>query len=126
MRYVMEVHRLPIDFLTSITNPFLTDVWGCGSITVKMVAEATPNPEHYDPDDDSQLWSAAQHAGRVKYLASAAIDPIDIDVGVPCLGYHNRRVLDGHHRLCAAVYLGHKTILCRVQGEIDSSWPIED
>jgi len=121
----MNVHRLPINFLTSIVDPFFTDVWGCGLITVEMIEKATPNHKRYNPDNSDQLWSAMDHAGRVKYLASAGIEPIDIDVGVPCLGYYNQRIDDGHHRLCAAIYLGHGTILCKIQGQIDPSWPSE-
>ena len=66
--------------------------------------------------------SAAQHIGRIRYLARHGwSDPIEIDVGVPCLGYHGPQwlVIDGNHRLWAATLRGDASILADIAGQVD-------
>src|SRR5579859_2462738 len=55
------------------------------------------------------------HAKRVAYLVQYGWDaPIILDVGIPSLGYVPYPLLDGHHRLCAAIIRGDKTIRAEV------------
>lgn len=118
------IHLVPIEFLLEICNPYECDPWGCGPITIDMVKDSlTGLMDYWDPDDDEQVWTAQDHADRIAYLVSIFhIDlctwgPIQIDVGVPAAGYHNRAILDGHHRLAAAIYLGLEFVECEVQGQ---------
>lgn len=66
------------------------------------------------------------HAGRIAYLVrNRASDPISIDVGCPALGYWGPKwmVVDGNHRLAAAIYRGDLTISALVDGQLD--WALE-
>jgi hypothetical protein len=114
-----EVFTIPIQFLTDIVNPFDVDVWGCGPVSIEMVSNAIPNKDGWNPDDDNQIWTAEQHAGRIRFLADSNWnEPISIDVGVPVVGYYKRTILDGHHRLCAAIYSKKTHVPCIVQGQL--------
>lgn len=65
---------------------------------------------------------AADHIGRVRYLARCGWhDPIELDVGVPCLGYPGPSwpVTDGNHRLCAATLRSDEFITADVAGQVD-------
>ena len=48
------------------------------------------------------------HAARIAYLVKNGWkDAIEVDVGVPVMGYHvHWLVTDGNHRLAAAIFLG--------------------
>lgn len=61
------------------------------------------------------------HAARIAYLVEhEARDAIEIDVGVPALNYlPDWMVLDGNHRLAAAIYARRPTILAYVGGQLD-------
>lgn len=112
--------EVPTDYLLSITNPLEFDVWGCGPITLEMVADADHVEDQWNPDDDWQVWSAEEHAGRIHFLADQEeLVPIGLDVGVPCLGYDSQKVTDGHHRIVAAVYRGDLFISCEITGQVD-------
>lgn len=103
----------------TVVNPFEVDPWGCGPITFEMIDDAEWLAEPWDPDADDQIWTAEQHAGRIKYLADNDWDtPISMDLGVPALGYGWRKVLDGHHRLAAAIYRKDLHILASVSGDL--------
>ena len=110
---------ISVDFLVEIINPFQVDVWGVGQLTKDMVAQAQFNLESWNPDDYGQWWTIQQHAGRVRYLAEFGWDdPILVDVGIPVLDYYQRTMLDGCHRLAAAIYRGDIWILTAVQGQL--------
>lgn len=84
-------------------------------LTQQDVDAAMPVAEQYEwPQVRSRAW----HAGRVKHLmaTSAALnDPIEIDV----MPGGETSILDGHHRLYAAYFLGMPTINAIVSGYID-------
>lgn len=65
---------------------------------------------------------ARAHLGRVRHLARVGwADPIELDVGVPALGYAGPAwpVTDGNHRLWAACLRGDEFIEVNVSGQID-------
>ncbi len=65
---------------------------------------------------------ALEHVGRIRYLARHGwSDPIELDVGVPCLGYDGPQwpVTDGNHRLWAAALRGDVSITVDVAGQAD-------
>jgi len=115
---------LSVDFVRSIVDPFEVDPWGSGLVTHQMMKESNPIAEPWNPDDDDQLWNIEQQAGRIRWLVENEWkDPIYIDVGVPTLGYYLKTILDGHHRLGAAIYKGDSAILCFVDGQLDVIYP---
>lgn len=66
--------------------------------------------------------TAELHIGRVLYLARCGWDdPIELDVGVPCLGYPGPvwPLLDGNHRVWAASLRGDSFIDVDVTGQVD-------
>ena len=66
------------------------------------------DPDHYN------------HAARIAYLCvNRDPTPIEIDVGIPSLGYYRSVLVDGNHRAAAAHVCGDTTIVASVSGEID-------
>ena len=107
-------------------SPFDSVVWHVLEIplTREEIQEAidakkllgNPVPEHLADQSLREL-----HVQRIAYLVVHGWDdPIAIDVGVPCLGYHVDWVVqDGHHRLAAAIFRGDEHIQVLVDGDID-------
>lgn len=65
--------------------------------------------------------TAELHIGRIRYLARHGwSDPIEIDVGVPCIGYAGPQwpIVDGNHRLWAATLRREATIEVGVTGQV--------
>lgn len=62
-----------------------------------------------------------RHIRKVAYFVKHGItSPISLDVGVPSLGcYIDYLVVDGNHRLAAAIYRNDETILAEVNGSIE-------
>lgn len=94
-----------LSYIKSRYNPFVDLVWsGCdGPVTRSQVCDADPldGAEPYS----GGIWSKAQHAARIRHLAEHGWgDPIVIDwtQDVP--------VLDGNHRLAAALWRGDTSI----------------
>lgn len=117
------IHHLLVSKMGDLVNPFEDDVWGLGEpLTMEEVDQA--NPDEGDQPFagltlDLPSWSRKQHADRVAYLAlwGPCQDPIEVDVG--CLGYHPPSpILDGHHRLAAAIYRGDPTIPAYASGDL--------
>ena len=73
------------------------------------------------PDQPTRTLTRQEHAGRIAYLIVYGwSDAIHLDVGVPSLGCHvSWPVVDGNHRLAAAMYRGDKDILADVSGSVD-------
>ena len=66
--------------------------------------------------------TAEAHVGRIRYLARCGWeDAIELDVGVPCLGYAGPHwpLTDGNHRLWAAVLREDETVEVDVAGQVD-------
>lgn len=109
--------------ILQIANPVECPPWECGILLAKQdvlqaIAQrdylATPVP----PRDDINPFA---HARRIAWLVvNGWEDAIEIDVGVPAFG--NCRawpVLDGNHRLYAAVIRGDAEIQASVSGSLD-------
>jgi hypothetical protein len=116
--------------LDNIDDPF--GRWATGRVvTLKMVQEALSDgsyalaEESYshgkDYGDKSTLW----HARRIAWLVRNGWDaPIDLDVGIPSMGYFPYILIDGHHRLCAAIVSGDSEIKAQVSGSIDYAFEL--
>ncbi len=63
---------------------------------------------------------ASVHEARIAWFVKHGwSDTIQLDVGVPSLGYCADWIVeDGNHRLAAAIYRGDKTINCGISGDL--------
>ena len=115
--------KLSIKFIKQITDPFKDQVWPCyGLLSNDLIKNSEAPEQPYSEIDDGydDIWIINHHASRVKwFVENGWDDPILIDVGVPCLGYNEKTIIDGNHRLAAAIYKKYKSILCLVDGELD-------
>lgn len=105
--------RLSLSVLSSRYDPFEHEVWGT-PVTVDDVRQALA---------ERRLAAApggSDHAARIAYLVeNPASDPVSIDVGVPSLGCAvSWPVVDGNHRVAAAIYRQDETVLAEVSGEV--------
>ena len=95
-------------------DPFDNEVWGA-PVTRADVRQAL---------QEGRLAHAPggqDHAARIAYLVEhPASEPVTIDVGVPSLGCVVQwPIVDGNHRLAAALYREDGSILAEVSGEVD-------
>lgn len=111
---------IPVAALRKHCNPYASDYpWGV-RVRREDVDAALREGRLVDKPDGED------HAGRIAYLVrNRASDPISIDVGCPALGYWGPKwmVVDGNHRLAAAIYRGDFTISALVDGQLD--WALE-
>lgn len=119
-----DKYQVPIDLLMDY-SPFEGCVWldQKDPLTVEDIAYALEARRI-----DSSPYSSGRgdpgrpgyHAERVAYLVQhPSKDPILIDVGIGChaLGaYINWPIVDGHHRLAAAIYRGDAHIAAYMVG----------
>ncbi|MBD8614843.1 MULTISPECIES: hypothetical protein [Pseudomonas] len=106
--------NLSIEHLEKFANPFgEPSAWG-PSVTMESVAQALDQRRLIpQPGGDD-------HAARIAYLVlNPARDPIHIDVGVPSHTAPAWPILDGNHRLAAAIYRGDSTISSEIGGCLD-------
>ncbi len=105
---------IPTHRLARHCNPFGKSPWGVRVTRADVRRALAERRLVAGPDTDD-------HAGRIAYLVeNPAQDAIEIDVGVPVLGYiPNWLVQDGSHRLAAAIFSGKVEIVADVQGQLD-------
>lgn len=105
---------IPVRNIAKHCNPFRISPWGV-KITHAEVARAIAVSQYESSPHTTR------HTERIAYLVQhPSIDAIEIDVGVPVLGYHvSWMVLDGSHRLAAAIFRGDRDIEACVSGQLD-------
>jgi hypothetical protein len=109
----------PFDhYVWDITRPVTKDAVG------KAIAENRFRPVPLDLNTTLEMdmeSRTAYHIERIAHLVQAGWeDEIDVDVGVPALGYHPDWIVqDGNHRLAAAIYRGDESIAVSVAGQLD-------
>ena len=112
--------RLPLAAVLDLCNPMLTWPWRCDAPSgvalddLFVLAPEVDRPVSTDAP-------AHEHIGRVKYLARCGWnDAITLDVGVPCLGYWGPTwpVVDGNHRLWAAILRDDAAIDADIDGQL--------
>ncbi len=119
--------ELPVKALRQIIDPFKTDPWDCGGITIAEVSEAIAegrfcvrrhSPVRWGRSEDG--LTRKEHIERVAYLTvHPSNHPVEIDVGVPACGsFCDYPLQDGHHRLAAAIMRGDEFILAEVSGQL--------
>ncbi len=106
-----------------IANPVADPPWECGILLgmpdVKRAIDEKSFLQDLVPENSQSSYEL--HAMRIAWHATAGwTDPIEIDVGVPGLGYRPEwPILDGNHRLYAAVARGDVNIDCSISGCLD-------
>ena len=78
------------------------------------------------PESDAGRWMLSRHAKRVAFLAAHGwSDPVQIDVGVPHLLCHvGWPLIDGNHRLAAAIVRGDEFIASDVSGSCSHAFEL--
>jgi hypothetical protein len=97
---------------------------GEDAITREEIQRAVGNQDfHQEPIAEEWYEDGVRdkHIKRIAYLAVHGWDDaIEIDVGVPVLNYWNDHiVIDGNHRLAAAIFRGDETIGATIAGQLD-------
>lgn len=93
------------------------DVFGALGILhdIEPVDSAEPRDFLYRHEDRTEAY----HYGRIKQMLLVPdTAPIEVDAGIPRYSNYDVEVLDGHHRLCAAILRGDETILASCGGWI--------
>jgi hypothetical protein len=114
---------VPLSNVSNICNPFKVCCWPIfgGPITQLEISECVLKGKLNDPIS-GDCESRSDHVGRVAwFVVNGWIHPIQIDVGVPSLGCNVQWiVVDGNHRLAAAIYSEYPNIKCACSGSIDT------
>lgn len=121
--------QIPVKTLIKLGyNPFSNCPWGCKVTKANVTAALKANRLVAIPDE---TWAAdsirhgkpspVYHEERIAYLVKNGWnDPIQIDVGIPSMNCHvDWMVIDGNHRVAAAIMRGDTTISAQVGGSID-------
>lgn len=134
----MTAVLVPVQKLKKLCNPFLDHPWEqddgeASRVSQELVRQALSNRQFvacpYSTPSETALtqWSGYMHAARIAWLVDNwdrpnENAPIEIDVGVPALHNHlplNRMIIDGHHRLAAAIYRKERFIKANISGQVD-------
>lgn len=116
--------KIPIEKLKKFCNPLKTPPWSCvcNKDSIKEALQTGRiNKEPYTP-----RIANYDHAGRIAYfIRNPPTDPIGVDVGVPALGcYVKWPIIDGNHRLAAAIYKRKLTIAAVVDGSLNYAFEL--
>lgn len=118
---------IPVSRLLELCNPF-TNPWNGDEFTISDVQQAvleqrfekdawTPHAESGEGGHD---WPVSRHVARIAYLVVHGwTDPVQVDVGIPSMGFAVPWPLtDGNHRLAAAVARGDEQIEASICGSV--------
>ena len=113
--------KVPLRRVLRLCDPRSKWPWNCpapdADCLARLLGEAA-----YVSEPIGTNARAVDHIGRVRYLAKHGwSDAIELDVGVPCLGYAGPDwpVTDGNHRLWAAAVRGDELIDVDIAGQVD-------
>src|SRR6185503_7928435 len=118
---------LPVAKVRELCDPIASNPWGTIPFTAQDVmdfvrrGELRDTPVEYGGLGYPEPWDWREEAKRVAYfVVHGWSDPIHLDIGVLVLGYAPEwPVLDGNHRLAAAIVRQDETILAAVSGQLD-------
>lgn len=128
MQKIHEYTMIPVDrLLAAVGNPFEVH-----QINQNMVREALRFGTYElasEPYCHGSLVSVERdpewHAQRVAYLVRYGWEhPLEIDVGIPSMNYYPYCLLDGHHRLCAAIIREDEEIRAEISGSVDYAFEL--
>lgn len=113
--------EVPLQRVLGLADPLKNWPWCCERPSAKelqhWLATAPLEPKQVDTNEP-----AIRHIGRIRYLAQHGwSDPIEIDVGIPVLGYPGPHwpLTDGNHRVAAATVRKDPMILVDISGQVD-------
>lgn len=111
---------ISVSTLVGHCNPFPDTPWGYKIDPQEILLAIEQEQFLSEPWERSRNPSKMLHIQRIAYLVKYGWeDAIEIDVGVPCLGYYETWfVIDGNHRYCAAIIRQQELILASVAGQI--------
>jgi hypothetical protein len=117
----MSSQSIKVSVLQKICDPYKDCPWHCGSITTARIKVCVQGSKFALKPLNPFNHNRSQHIKRIAYLVKNGwSDPIQIDVGVPSLGCNIEwPVVDGNHRLAAAIFRGDEEILCEISGSMD-------
>lgn len=118
------IQKISISKLIELIDPFKWSNWvKCDSpLTIdEILTSSTISPDI--PQEMTLIWNTESreiHAGRIHWLVLNWSDdyPIDLDFGIPQLFQSTDILLDGHHRLMAAIILKKEFINARCCGAV--------
>lgn len=116
--YIIDVQRLHRTYGSPLFVSQL--LWDC-KVTREMVDAHTKNgTERTEPWNE--YGNAEMHAARIAYFVKHGFtDHIELDFGVPQLGYHPKWICtDGNHRLAAAIIRDDATVNAIVSGSLSA------
>ena len=112
-----DVLLVSVAALALFCDPFRLVCWHMdlvAPITREEVAAYVEDPAL--PVDGARQGHAA---GIARYVRDGWTRPLDVDVGVPSLGWNPPWIVDdGNHRLAAAIYLGMDTVEISLGGSM--------
>jgi hypothetical protein len=129
--------NIPVEKLAAcIDNPFTH--WNLdAAVTMEMIRQSLMLGTYdracwsfshdFSPSDVKAKFNYTEewHAQRIAYLIVYGwTEPVEIDVGVPSLNYFPYPLIDGHHRLCAAIYRKDGFILASVSGSLNYAFEL--
>lgn len=118
MAYPISLRRI-----IQIANPVRNPPWGCGQFLRATHVRAAIEAENYITTPLYGVNDADPliHAQRIAWLVRTGWeDAIEIDVGIPNMGYIPEwPIVDGNHRLYAALLRRDKTILTTITGDLE-------
>jgi hypothetical protein len=113
---------IPLRRILNLADPVSCPPWECGLLLSKQdVLDAIAKRDWLVlPVAESEYGNPFAHARRIAYLVEHGWeDPVEIDVGVPSLGCLPLwPVLDGNHRIYAAVVRADADIFVSVAGDL--------
>lgn len=85
---------------------------------IKEALNDTSSTTEYNP---TIVWTRQQHIHRIAFFVKNGWErPITIDTGIPSLGrIPLHPIMDGHHRIAAAIFLKYNTIQATPHGDLD-------
>lgn len=122
--YHEEIWAIPCEDIADISNPLTDDPWGSGltqEIIDACLADVSRHVATPVPAFCTDPWV---HGGRIAWLHDNGWDDeICIDVGVPSMSVPPPSwvVIDGNHRLAAALLRGDETIKVAISGSLDAA-----
>lgn len=115
--------RIRLEKLIEICNPMDTPPWGFRKIRREEIQKyIDANDLQSEPYSDSfaSTWRRKDHIRRIAYLVvNRSKTSIELDVGIPELGYYGGwPIIDGNHRVVAAIFRNDKMIPVAICGSI--------
>jgi hypothetical protein len=114
------VVSVPVKTILKICNPLEYVCW-CDldtPITPEEVFEYSNNNPGLTQHIQSEKFTRLDHIKKITYfLQNDALDPIEMDVGVPALGcYIEWMIMDGNHRFFAAILKNQTNVRVGISG----------